>query len=106
MKEGATLVKEMAEMRVKISGSAHEQYGAWRSGEHDDLVLAVALACWGVRKAAPRVRRGGERGHPAPVTPIYVDVSLLRIGELLLSNAHRIGLVNRPWPPEKYGAPK
>jgi hypothetical protein len=57
MKEGATLVKEMAEMRVKISGSAHEQYGAWRSGEHDDLVLAVALACWGVRKAAPRVRR-------------------------------------------------
>ena len=106
MKEGATLVKEMAEMRVKISGSAHEQYGAWRSGEHDDLVLAVALACWVVRKAAPRVRRGGERGHPAPVTPLYVDVSLLRIGELLLSNAHRIGLVNRPWPPEKYGAPK
>src|SRR5664279_3703898 len=57
MKEGATLVKEMADMRVKISGSAHEQFGAWRSGEHDDLVLAVALACWGVRRAAPRVRR-------------------------------------------------
>jgi hypothetical protein len=56
MKEGATLVKEMAAMRVKISGSAHERYGAWRSGEHDDLVLAVALACWGVRKAAVRVQ--------------------------------------------------
>jgi hypothetical protein len=57
MKEGATLVKEMAEMRVKVSASAHEQFGAWRRGEHDDLVLAVALACWGVRKVAPRVRR-------------------------------------------------
>ena len=57
MKEGATLVKEMAEMRVKISGSGNEKFGAWRSGEHDDLVLAVALACWGVRKTAPRVRR-------------------------------------------------
>jgi hypothetical protein len=51
MKEAAALMKEMAEMRVKISARAHERYGAWRSGEHDDLVLAVALACWGVRKA-------------------------------------------------------
>ena len=57
MKEGATLVKEMAEMRVKVSGSGKEQFGAWRSGEHDDLVLAVALACWAVRRVAPRVWR-------------------------------------------------
>jgi hypothetical protein len=57
MKEAATLVKEMAEMRVKISGSGNEQSGAWRSGEHDDLVLAVALAYWGVKKAPPRVWR-------------------------------------------------
>jgi hypothetical protein len=57
MKEGATLVKEMAEMRVKVSGSGHEQFGAWRSGEHDDLVLAVALACWAVRRVTPPVRR-------------------------------------------------
>jgi len=57
MKEGAALVKEMAEMRVKVTGSGHEQFGAWREGEHDDLVLAVALACWGVRRVAPRVRR-------------------------------------------------
>jgi hypothetical protein len=57
MKEGATLVKEMAEMRVKISGSGNEQFGAWRKGEHDDLVLAVAMACWGVRKVTPLLRR-------------------------------------------------
>jgi hypothetical protein len=51
MREGAALVNEMAEMRVKRTGSARERYGVWRAGEHDDLVLAVALACWGLRRA-------------------------------------------------------
>ena len=50
MRDGAALVNEMAEMRVKRTGSARERYGVWRIGEHDDLVLAVALACWGVRR--------------------------------------------------------
>ncbi len=50
MKEGATLVTEMAEMRVRVSASAHELFGTRQSGEHDDLVLAVSLACWGVKK--------------------------------------------------------
>jgi hypothetical protein len=49
MKDGAALVHEMSEMRVKLSGRARQRYGAGRRGEHDDLVLAVALACWGVR---------------------------------------------------------
>jgi hypothetical protein len=52
----------MAEMRVKITPSGNEQYGAWREGEHDDLVLAVALACWGVRKAWPG-GADGEEGY-------------------------------------------
>ena len=51
LKFGPVLAREMAEMRVKITTSGNEQYGAWREEEHDDLVLAVALACWGARKA-------------------------------------------------------
>ena len=50
LKFGPVLAREMAEMRVKITPSGNEQYGAWREGEHDDLVLAVALAGWGARK--------------------------------------------------------
>ena len=50
LEHGAALVKEMAEMRVKVTAEGNEQFGAWREGEHDDLVFAVALACWGVRK--------------------------------------------------------
>jgi hypothetical protein len=30
------------------------QYGAWREGTHDDLVFAVALACWAAEKTDPR----------------------------------------------------
>jgi len=33
-------------MQVRVSATGHEQYGSWRDGEHDDLVLAVAMACW------------------------------------------------------------
>lgn len=50
LEHGPLLVKEMAEMRVKITSSGREQYGTWREGQHDDLVFAVALTCWGARK--------------------------------------------------------
>ena len=26
--------------------TTHDSYAAWREQAHDDLVLAVALACW------------------------------------------------------------
>jgi hypothetical protein len=47
LSEAKTLVKELLNFRVKIdSVTAHDSYSAWREGQHDDLVLAVALACW------------------------------------------------------------
>ena len=49
LKEGRVLLREMAGMQVKLKLRT-EEYGAWRQGEHDDLVLAVALACWAARK--------------------------------------------------------
>jgi hypothetical protein len=42
----ATLVKELEAFRVKVTASAHETFEAWRERDHDDLVLAVALAAW------------------------------------------------------------
>lgn len=42
-----TLVRELLNFRVKINiSTAHDSYEAWREGDHDDLVLSVALACW------------------------------------------------------------
>lgn len=43
------LTKELADFQAKISPSGHISFGTvadWRSGQHDDLVLAAALALW------------------------------------------------------------
>jgi hypothetical protein len=44
--EGDVLAKEIGTFKVKMTAAANETFGAWRDGQHDDLVLAVALACW------------------------------------------------------------
>ncbi len=36
-----------------VDAARNMQFGAWREGTHDDLVLSVALACWGARKLYP-----------------------------------------------------
>ncbi len=42
-----TLEKELLNFRVKIDPrTAHDSYEHWREGDHDDLVLATAMACW------------------------------------------------------------
>ena len=48
LREAPALVQEMLAFRVTIDAkTAHDTYGNdWRVNPHDDLVLAVALACW------------------------------------------------------------
>jgi hypothetical protein len=52
--EAKTLMDELLNMRVKISDAGNDAYGAWRSGEHDDMVLALALAVWRARLSSRR----------------------------------------------------
>ena len=55
--ERESLLQEMLAFRVKITAAAHETFGARRERDHDDLVLAVALAAWwGERNAGPLIR--------------------------------------------------
>ena len=43
----AILQRELLNFRVKIDPvTSHDSYAAWREGEHDDLVLATAIALW------------------------------------------------------------
>lgn len=45
--EGPVLVNELVNFKVKVNlATGHDSYEAWRESVHDDLVLAVALACW------------------------------------------------------------
>lgn len=47
---------EMGNFRRTLTVNAHESYAAWREGDHDDLVLALAIACWRATKATARMR--------------------------------------------------
>jgi hypothetical protein len=53
-----TLKGELSNFKARISLAGHDSYGAgsdWREGNHDDLVLAVAMGVW-----------WGENGGRAP----------------------------------------
>jgi hypothetical protein len=58
--ESETLAAELAGMRIKVSLSGHDTYGTWREGEHDDLVLAAALACWRGARAKHNLMGAGR----------------------------------------------
>ena len=52
------LERELQNFKVKINVSTgHDSYEAWREGDHDDLVLALALAVW---------YGANKRGRPGP----------------------------------------
>ena len=53
------LVHELENFKIKVNiRTAHDSYEAWRESDHDDLVLALALACWWAEKrSALRLRR-------------------------------------------------
>ncbi len=41
------LINELVNFKIKIDlKSGHDSYEAWRESVHDDLVLAVSMACW------------------------------------------------------------
>jgi hypothetical protein len=42
----SVLAKELETFRVKITVNANETFEAWRERDHDDMVLAVAMAAW------------------------------------------------------------
>ncbi|WP_152535808.1 hypothetical protein [Bradyrhizobium sp. Ai1a-2] len=50
--EAATLVRELSDFRVNYTDTGRMQFGA-REGQHDDLVLALAIAVWDASKLSP-----------------------------------------------------
>ena len=59
-----TFLAEMLNFKATINLRGHDTYeagaggpgDAWREGKHDDLVLAVALACWYAERPQPNFR--------------------------------------------------
>jgi hypothetical protein len=74
------LRRELLNFKVKINiATGHDSYEAWREGDHDDLVLAVALACWCgeryMRKEDSLPRPGiiAQEGVPINVYPRWAS---------------------------------
>ena len=50
------LREELLNFRIKINiATGHDSYEHWREGDHDDLVLASALAVWSARTPQPTI---------------------------------------------------
>jgi hypothetical protein len=83
------LKKELENFRVKINiSTATETFEAWRERDHDDLVLAVALAAWmaepGPRHHFSGLRARGPAAH-VPLPPMHatdwVEERMRRVAE-------------------------
>ncbi len=57
--EQGRLVKELSDVRMTVKASGRTRMGADGYGEHDDLAIALALACW----EASGSRRSGYVGE-------------------------------------------
>lgn len=61
--DARVLVRELRDFQVRITASANEVFGNWRGGQHDDLVLAVSLACWFAELQQPLDRQRTTRAR-------------------------------------------
>ena len=58
------LERELETFRVKVTADRNETFSAWREKDHDDLVLALALAVWWGERYG-----GGGGAYQIPVGP-------------------------------------
>src|SRR5262249_23709643 len=78
--EARILRAELGTFKVKVNtATGHESFEAWRERDHDDLVLAVALACWfaerrpAVESEEPAVAPGWTRPGTGLLAPKRFD---------------------------------
>ncbi len=61
LKEAGSLLRELMDVKFRQGDGGRVRMGADGSGEHDDLVIALALACWRAKR-----RAGGGGGGRLP----------------------------------------
>jgi phage FluMu gp28-like protein len=50
LKETGPLIRELTDVRLTAGSGGKLRMGADRAGQHDDLVIALALACWRAKR--------------------------------------------------------
>lgn len=64
LEEAGSLVKELSDVKAKVRPGGGVRLGADGYGEHDDLVLALSLACWMAKRPM-----AGFQPNPLPGMP-------------------------------------
>lgn len=77
LSEAATLKEELLNFKVEIDPkTAHDSYSHWREGDHDDLVLATAMAAWYRQFYNRHIdAQNAEIGVPGPVPGLQARTS-------------------------------
>jgi hypothetical protein len=69
--DAAVLVKEALNFQYKLTPAGHDMYGAWREGQHDDLLLSAALTVWYGEATKPHpAGRAGTLQATGPGDPL------------------------------------
>ena len=85
--EAETLIRELQDFRMEFTAAGHMTFNA-RSGKHDDLVLALAIAVW-------RAHRRRQRGMGIPRSDAAAGYGLDGKRAALL-HRRRSGTIPRP----------
>jgi len=62
LRELGPLIRELTDVRSTTKANGRERLGADGCGEHDDLVIALALACWRAQRPQIGLGRGPVPG--------------------------------------------
>jgi hypothetical protein len=102
LSEAETLVRELQDFRVEFTAAGHLTFNA-RSGRHDDLVLALAIAVWhahggmaGAGEFELTRQRAAALGVPSALGPRYfvgVDLGQSR-DPTAIAVVRRVGLTD------------
>jgi hypothetical protein len=77
LSEASLLVRELENFKAKVTLAGGDTMEAWREGEHDDLVLAVALAAWVGEQALPPLEEPPEDTVITRLVPVWPAQPLL-----------------------------
>jgi hypothetical protein len=61
LREAGSLVRELLDVRMTMAGGGRMRLGAEGCGEHDDLVIALALAVWRGKRKVGTIGYGRQR---------------------------------------------
>ncbi len=61
------MIEELQNFRIKFTKAGNDTYEAWRESDHDDLVLAAAMAAWFGEKKLWSILKPPPLPRPPPV---------------------------------------